>query len=174
MYIVIEMGIKGFTILEIIIVIVVIGIITTISIVTFSRYSSHHRIIGIAQTINQDFRLARQLAREKGENYIVYFRVNEKDYQIYQQGSENSPYEIKKLPVGIRYGFNSSSTPEPEPGVGKPADGVGLTQNRATFTPYGTVNSGVVYITDGQEVYALVIHQIGTTRLWSWNGNNWE
>ncbi len=173
MYIANKMGVKGFTILEILLVVVVASIITTMSIVVFTRYSSHHRLAGIAQTINQDIKWARQLAREKGTNQVIHFRCDKKEYRIYSEGDSLHPYEIRKLPAGVRYGL-AQAIPEPEPGVGKPTDGVQLTNNRATFTPYGIVNTGVVYLTNDREYYAIVIYEIGTTRVWRWNGSNWE
>jgi prepilin-type N-terminal cleavage/methylation domain-containing protein len=81
--------IKGFTLLELLIVIVFIGIIMAIGIPNFSKWKEKHEINGQAQKVYFDIMLARSTSIQNNNNVSVTFDVNKNLYEVHDDTDSN-------------------------------------------------------------------------------------
>jgi type II secretion system protein H len=168
-----ELGRKGFTLLEMMIVLAIIGTLCALALSSMHEYVKRTKLRNTAETVAADIRQARWKARMQSVPCTIVFDTDQQTYFI--SGSQNAI-----LPEGIRFGVDPAVSGKPsDPYSTPPQDGIsfdsGSVKNKARFYPTGTVApTGSVYITDGKETMAITVAITGRPKIWkSCGGHKW-
>ena len=126
-----EIGNKGWSLLELMIVMVVMGTLAAIGVSSMNRYSMTARLLSAAEMIGMDIRKARLWVYHHGEPYHIDFCSQTHTYRV------NGQARIQ-LPKGITFGTAPGVTGKPSaPYEAPPKDGITFkaegTENRAVF-----------------------------------------
>ncbi|MEO0123569.1 MAG: GspH/FimT family pseudopilin [candidate division WOR-3 bacterium] len=171
---------KGMTLVELMVVIGIIGVIIALAVPNFSSMQRKARIKAAAQTIAQDLRQIRERALSTGVRHIITFDLPNRKYIIsYVQDTTTwqKNYLLGQTTGGnIQFGAVSGATghpPEgslPAPGNG----GIDFPGNTLIIDARGGATSGVIYITDNHESYAIGINTLGKVRVYKYGNNSWN
>ena len=130
----------GFTTLELMIVLTVFGLMIAASWGSVTGMINQHRLTGATNQVTTHLRLAREKAVSEGNNYIVTFRAQQNDYQVWDDEGSDSVLG----PDDVRRTF-----PMPAQTVVQNAAFFGA--NRIIFRPDGTCNaSGSVQVANSE------------------------
>ena len=96
-----DRGLKGFTMLEMIIVIGIVAILLKISSSMFNSYKQNANLREAAGALAEDMKLAKQRAMAENVNYTITFDVNNNSYRI-QGGTYDVTKKLGDFGNGIR------------------------------------------------------------------------
>ncbi|MEO0161090.1 MAG: GspH/FimT family pseudopilin [candidate division WOR-3 bacterium] len=171
---------NGFTLIEMMVVIGIIGVIIALAVPNFAEMQRRARIKAAAQTLAQDLRQIRERALSTGMRHIIIFDTPNRRYTvIYHQDTSivHKDYILGQTTGGnIRFGAvpgASGHPPEgslPAPGNG----GIDFPSNTLIIDARGGATSGVIYITDNRESYAVGINTLGKVRVYKYGNNQWN
>ncbi len=169
----------GLSMLEVLAVIVIISILTVSSFFVLSRMGTHIKASGAAVEISQTCALARQRATEKNVAQFVVFYLNESPqrWALAEQDSLGNITDLQSSPISpsIKFGRQDGIVGNGPNGAAIPSDGVTFTNDRISFLPRrGVAQSGVVYVTDGRETYAVFVNPVGNAIVRRYGNNSWN
>ena len=116
------MKLKGFTLLEVLIVIAILGIMASISFAFFKTFSPALKLSSSTRDLATDLRYTQQLAVTEQVNYGVSFSLTTNEYRIIKYGATAQEILRKSLPDGISF-----------------QEIIGFANKEAIFNPYGAV-----------------------------------
>ncbi len=180
-------SVKGFTLLELIIVIVIVGLLGTAAVHGFSTFSAHASLESAAYQILRDISSVRMTGLKSDASVQVMFTgagydvsVDYNDDGVYQSGESVQSISLEPpLQFGLPSNPPVSAPPDASlPAGGVPAAGdwnsVGLLVANDAF---GTVNEGSVYISSeklSDVVFCLrVSKEKQNFKMYKWNGSSW-
>jgi prepilin-type N-terminal cleavage/methylation domain-containing protein len=131
---------RGFTALELLVVLAVFGILLSTSYGGIQGLVQSHRLTGATNQVVTHMRLARERAVSEGNDFVVTFRANMNDYQVWDDEGSDAVFG----PDDVRRTF-----PMPPGTLVQNATFFGA--NRVTFRPDGTTDaSGSVQVNNGE------------------------
>jgi len=159
-------GDKGFTLIEIIVVVVIISILATMTIPRMYGGNSSAKLRGSARRLLVTAQYARDFAATHRCQCRIIIDPDQQRYALtYQIDPQHNPNEFVPLGSGLgksqrldegltfaRLRIESRQGPEPD----QPLREV-ININHLTFEPTGQADSAVLEITDGKDIYSLLI-----------------
>lgn len=121
---------NGFTLPEILVVIGIIAILVLIAVPSFRAYRPSLQLSGAVRELITDLRYAQQSAVAQQIDHAVYFLLSEDKYQIISSGPPEEVLQEKQLPGEVSF-----------------QQIAGLTDDRATFNPYGALKNDAGSVT---------------------------
>lgn len=183
---------RGISTLELAVVLALIAIMATFTVPFLGSWLRHYRVVGAAREMTSMMQNARLLAVKNNEDSCVEFDPTNNRYCIKSDKGANGAWDTwnggddtieKVVSFGdkshrdIGFGLQSANAPGGGPDASGgttlsiPSDYVSFTNNRCEFNPDGTSGSGVAYITDTYETYAVKVgySATGHVQIWYWN-----
>jgi len=164
---------QGFTIIELMVVIGIIGIIVAIAVPSFIQMQQRARIRAGANEIAQDFRRIRERALSMSQTFRIT-SPTVRQYQVQHPDGNTLLYRLGQTTGGnLQFGTTSAVGAPPEDNDGTP-DGFDFPAGTLRFESRGTATSGVAYITNGKEDYAVGVNPLGKVRVYKYDGGAWH
>lgn len=166
---------RGFTLIELMVVIAIIGIIAVIAVPNFARMQRQARTRSACQKTAQHFKSLRERAITSGGTYGISF-PNQNTYRLHRPDSTIQDFKLNEIAGGKVYfgGVGVAGLP-PEGSMAAPAgDGIDFPSNLLIFDSRGGATSGVVYITDGKDNYAVGVNTLGKIATYEFTGGAWN
>lgn len=169
---------NGLSLLELLTVMVILAIMAAMAFPGLSRFVSRRTLSHQAEQMADILHRSRDLAMEQGFSWKVSFRPAQRTWVCYCDEDDDSeidpgekrlgPYVLEK---GIRFGCFAASGPNDS---SLPGDGVSFLNNRISFSPMGSCNTGSIYLSDKDLSVAIrVLPASGVVRIWRYS-KAWE
>ena len=141
---------KGFSLIELLIVIFVSGIILSIGIPAFRMYQPTLELSGTARGIMADLRYAEQLAVASQVDHGIRFSSTTNEYWVIKFSDPEETVKSKELPNGVV--FSSIS---------------GFTNDEVKYNPYGAaVEEGtIILIGENSETKTILVKPSGFVKI---------
>lgn len=172
-------NLKGFTLVELMIVVAVIGILAMITAPNLVNGLPAYRIKAAVRDCTSQLRNARSIAINDKRDVVVSF---DPDKDFYVVDGRKFPFTgsiTDKYGSGVRFGSGAATTGVN--GESIPSDGISLNASSLTFTSRGMADFGVgaangaVYFTNNREdAYAITLNVAGAVTLLRWRVNEWK
>jgi len=147
--------VHGFTLVELMVVIAIIGIISLIAVPNFARMQRQARIRSACQKTAQHFKSLRERAITSGGTYQISF-PDPYRYRLQRPDGTTQDFKLNEIAGGKVYFGGVGVAGQP------PIDG------------RGGATSGVVYITDGGDNYAVGVNTLGKIATYEFAGGTWN
>jgi len=171
----------GLTLIEVMVVAAIIGIMMVIAIPSFTGMQKKAQVSAAAKEIAQNFKQARERALASANTHQFSFDNTQKTYTASYKillVTHSKTYKLAGTAGGmIRYGFVGNITAGPPEAWVVPEKGgidFGVTGDNDSliFTGHGGATHGVLYVTDGNENYAIGVNELGKTKVYRNSGKN--
>ena len=173
---------RGFTLVEAMIVVALIGIMASIGGAYLLSQLPNIRVNGATRQLVGDFRLAKTLAVETGDEVYLVFDAAQNEYLLVRDSDHNDSYDAGSDEI-----LKTVRLPDTHRGVefyshsGVAGGEVTFGADVADFTPRGTADTGSVYlrpakdagVRDDRQRRITVVGSTGRARAWRWDGADW-
>lgn len=166
---------SGFTVIELMVVIAIIGIVMALAIPAFSGMQRTMRVRAGTKSAAQNFRHIRERALATGRNYQIT-QFDSKHYQVTNPDGGVSVIDLGHTTGGnLQFGTTGGiGVTPPEANIGSPdVDGFDFDSDVLIFQARGASSKGVVYITDGNDNYAIGVNPLGKIRIYHFASGSW-
>ena len=165
----------GFTLVELMVVIGIIGIIAVLAVPNFARIQRQARVRGACQRTAQHFKQIRERAISTNGNYQITF-PNQYTYRLTRPNGTIQDFKLSGSGGGIVY-FGGAGVAGQPPEANLPAPGLNGIDFPGGFLEVdsrGGATSGVLYITDGRDNFAVGINRLGRITTYRYSGGTWN
>jgi len=165
----------GFTLVELMVVIGIIGIIAVLAVPNFARIQRQARVRGACQRTAQHFKQIRERAISTNGNYQITF-PNQYTYRLLRPNATMQDFKLSGSGGGmVRFGGTGVAGQPPEGNVAAPGvNGIDFPGGFLEIDARGGATSGVLYITDGIDNYAVGINRLGRITTYRYSGGTWN
>jgi prepilin-type N-terminal cleavage/methylation domain-containing protein len=167
---------KGFSLIELMVVVTILGVILLIAVPNFARMQNQARVRAGAHEIAQDFRQIRERALGLSGIFIIT-TPDSRHYQVQHPDGHTTLYRLGRTTGGnLRFGATTAVGTPPEannpiiPGNGWDFSGIG---GNLVLESRGAASKGVVYITNGNEDYAVGVNSLGKVQVYKFENGVW-
>lgn len=168
-------GKRGFTLVELLVVIAIIGIVLLIAIPNFTRMQRQARTRSACQKTAQHFKMLRERAIATGGTFAIVF-PDQSSYRLLRPDSTNQVFRLNEVAGGKVYfgGVNVTGQP-PEASMAAPGiNGIDFPGSQLIIDARGGATSGVIYITDGIDNYAVGVNSLGKIETYTFAAGYWN
>ncbi len=140
--------IKGFTLIEVVLVIAILGLLSTVAVPNFKNTLAKYKLEMAAKELAQNIQLAQQKAITRGNICKIVLDLHKKDNYMVLSGGRG---KMIKLPPGVYFDWTTYYD----------------VNNTIVFNPTGAPNrGGTVAITNGKDtLYVIVLLSTGRVRI---------
>ncbi|UCF71279.1 MAG: prepilin-type N-terminal cleavage/methylation domain-containing protein [candidate division WOR-3 bacterium] len=165
----------GFTLIELMVVIAIIAIVALIAVPNFTRMQRQARTRSACYKTAQHFKALRERAITSGGTYAINF-PDQYSYRLIRPDSTTQDFKLSEIAGGkVYFGGVGVVGQPPEGTTGAPAvDGVDFPSDILFFDGRGGATSGVLYITDGIDNYAVGVNTLGKIATYEFAGGTWN
>lgn len=165
----------GFTLVELMVVIAIIGIVLLIAVPNFARMQRQARIRSASQKTAQHFKMLRERAIATGGTYVISF-PDQLRYRLHRPDSTVLDFKLNEVAGGrIRFGGVNVANQPPEATMAAPGlNGIDFPASQLVIDARGGATSGVIYITDGVDNYAVGVNRLGKVETYTYVGGTWN
>jgi type IV fimbrial biogenesis protein FimT len=170
----IKKNIKGFTMVEMIIVVAVVVIMAAVSVPAIHKWVPNQQLRSVANEMYTNIQWAKLNAIRRNETWTITFDPVNLQYQIWDgNGVSVKTTSLAGYSGGIAFGFGEANI---EIGGGGTADPITYTADSAAFDSRGMAGApGYVYLQNNQNrAYAIGNNISGFVMLRRWRGNAWQ
>jgi prepilin-type N-terminal cleavage/methylation domain-containing protein len=168
---------SGFTLVELMVVIAIIGIVAVIAVPNFARMQRQARLRSACQRTAQHLKMLRERAISTNHTYQILFRVPDQyHYRLVRPNGTTEDFRLSGTTGGNVYfgGVNVAGQP-PEASMAAPGIlGVDFPGNTLEIYSRGGATSGVVYMTDNRDNYAVGVNRLGKIATYFFTNGNWN
>jgi len=126
-------GIKGFTLVEILVVVVIFAVLAKIAGSMFTNFRHNTNLREAAGALAEDMKLAKQRAVAENVNYTIIFDINSNNYTMNKYDSNGNMITPPIKTVNLS-----------DFGIGIVINSQNFTGNTVTFQPRGTCSAGTI------------------------------
>ncbi|MBE0433277.1 prepilin-type N-terminal cleavage/methylation domain-containing protein [candidate division WOR-3 bacterium] len=168
-------GLPGFSLVELMVVIGIIGIVLLIAVPNFARMQRQARTRSASQKTAQHFKMLRERAIATGGTYVISF-PDQLRYRLHRPDSTTQDFKLNEVAGGkIRLGGVGVSGQPPEASMAAPGvNGIDFPANLLVIDARGGTTSGVLYVTDGIDNYAVGVNRLGKIETYTFVGGMWN
>lgn len=165
----------GFTLVELMVVIGIIGIIAILVVPNFASMQRRARIRSAAQKLAQHFKTIRERAIASSNNFSFSFPDN-RHYRLQRPDGTTIDFRLGDTDTGpVRFGGSNVANQPPEASMAAPGNnGIDFPTGVLIIDARGGATSGVAYITDGIDNYAVGINRVGKVATYEFRGGTWN
>jgi len=141
---------KGFTLVEFLVVIAIMGIIASVSWAALKTLQPSWRLDGAVRDLATDLRYAQQQAVTEQVDYGIHFSSTTDEYQIIRYGTTTENVLEKSLPEGINF-----------------YQITGFSDDEAVFNPYGAAREmgSIFLINTEQKIKTIEVRPSGFVKI---------
>ena len=168
--------VKGFTLLELMIIIAILTILGSLAIPAYSAWLPNYRLKNAARDLYSNMYLAKMLAIKENSSYKIIFTTTGDNRYVIERpdGSFEKEVYLSDYDSNGDIEFGCGNATKTATVSGSPIesgyDGVSYGYNKATFNSRGLGSSGYVYIANGNgTAYAVGTWSSGIIVLKRWN-----
>lgn len=165
----------GFTLVELMVVITIIGIVALIAIPNFASMQRRARIRSATQQIAQHFKMIRERALSSSGTYQFSF-PDQYHYRLHRPDGSMKDFRLGGSTGGkVHFGGVGVAGQPPEASMAAPgAGGIDFPGGILIIDARGGATSGVAYVTDGRDNYAIGINRLGKIAIYEYSGGAWN
>lgn len=180
------LSIKGFTLMEVIVIVAIIGIMSSIAVPAIRTWAPNYRLKSAAREVFSNLQKARSMAVKFNRNTAVVFdTANSRVVLCDNWDTSVSPsicigeqHTVDFVSAGYGIGYGHGNATQDVPGGAFPLGDVTFSANTAVFNSRGLLagTSGYVYL-DHQTntaTYAVGSLTSGVVRILKWQGGIWQ
>lgn len=166
---------RGFTLVELMVVIGIIGLVAVIVVPNFASMQRRARTRSAAHKLAQHFKTIRERAIASSGNYVFSFPDN-RHYRLQRPDGTTIDFRLGDTDAGrVRFGGTNVANQPPEASMGAPGvNGIDFPTGVLIIDARGGATSGVAYITDGIDNYAVGINRVGKVATYEYRAGTWN
>lgn len=167
---------SGFTLVELMVVIGIIGIIAVLAVPNFARIQRQARLRAASQRTAQHFKQIRERAISTNGTYQIMFLPITNQYRLIRPDGSTQDFKLSGSTGGrVYFGGTGVAGQPPEASIPAPGvNGIDFPGNVLVLDGRGGATSGVLYITDKSENYAVGINRLGRITAYVFSGGTWN
>jgi len=165
----------GFTLVELMVVIGIIGILAILVVPNFASMQRRARTRSAAQKLAQHFKTIRERSIASSSNFAFSF-PDTRHYRLQRPDGTIIDFRLGDTDAGqVRFGGTNVANQPPEASVAAPGNnGIDFPAGVLIIDARGGATSGVAYITDGIDNYAVGINRVGKIATYEYRGGTWN
>ncbi|MDH4209902.1 MAG: prepilin-type N-terminal cleavage/methylation domain-containing protein [candidate division WOR-3 bacterium] len=165
----------GFTLVELMVVIGIIGIIALLVVPNFASMQRRARTRSAAQKLAQHIKMIRERAIASSGNYLFSF-PDARHYRLQRPDGMTVDFRLGDTDAGqVRFGGANVANQPPEASMVAPGvNGIDFPTGVLLIDARGGATSGVAYITDGIDNYAVGVNRVGKVATYEYAGGTWN
>lgn len=166
---------SGFTLVELMVVIGIIGIVAVLAVPNFARMQRQARVRSACQRTAQHFKQIRERAISTNGDYEIHF-PNLYTYRLIRPNGTVEDFRLSGTAGGnVHFGGVGVAGQPPEASMAAPGiNGRDFPGGVLTIDGRGGASTGVLYITDGRDNFAVGVNRLGRITTYRFSNGTWN